>query len=159
MRNPVVKAKLTFRCGSPSKDRLITTGSNNVFSSSKHNTDVIITLFDLLGTHHLHFQLTKPRWALLGLPGTRQTILWSVMDRQTLPTIQRKPQDWTSPTAAQPRGPSLFIQPLWSAWNQDKDMVISHVCGLFVDFVSDPLTHLPLVPHICVSDSGQYWSR
>ena len=33
------------------------------------------------------------------------------------------------------------------------------ITWLFCDLENIVLTHLPLVPHICVSESGQYWFR
>ena len=50
-------------------------------------------------------------------------------------------------------------------------LVMSRRCGCFVTwfcyqltwpmytFIYDLLTHLPLVPHICINESGQHWLR
>ena len=105
----------------------------------------------------LHIGLSHKRWWIYKNAPTSIKIGLSKCNNAWLssgiPWWQIMPQTWI--------WFYVVIQPFLDIWAQFLTMTLVHypVYNIYPCFVSRCLTHLPTMPHICVSESGQHWFR
>ena len=104
------------------------------------------------------FPLVRLKWTIIGLddglaPNRRQAIIWTNNGLANWdPSLYRNmPTVW------------LCFAFLWfydsSWWYMNYLPIVFRSAWLALTLDWDRLTHLPLVPHVCVSESHQHWLR